>query len=326
MDIFSICAIYIDETTQLRWIKNPPVWILIDTKSKCQAGAAFIRPCNQVSSCHLIMRESFQFFVRSCILTMLQPLTDFCVARGVRQQDFADLVKRCFVLSAKRKLEREGRLSSISKISVMTGIQRPAVVNLLENLRNPAESRDFIARVIGQWSSDARFAPKRTPKKLSIEGQRSEFARLVSTVSTDLNPHTVRFELERLNLITVRDGYAHLCSPVYITQGDPHATMRLGAVDVADLLVALQENAFLAQGVPNLQARTEYDNIPDEALPAIRSWFLEAGTRFHERARIFLSKFDRDINRSSRRSDGRHRIVIGTYSRVETLKEDGEND
>lgn len=271
------------------------------------------------------MREDFQSFLRSSLSAMLRPLADFCIARGLRFQDFVDIAKRAFVVSAERRLIRERREVSVSKVSVMSGIQRPEVNRILKAPHAP-QSKDFIVRVMGQWTSDKRFSHKKKPKRLGIEGAQSGFAKLVAAVSTDLNPHTVRFEFERLGLIEVKDGHATLLNPVYVTTGDPKETLRRGAGDVEDLLVSLQENAFAAHHVPNLQARTEYDNVPDEALPAIREWLLEMGARLHEQARNFLSKFDRDTGKQQSRGSGRNRVVIVTYSRVEEMDNEKSNE
>jgi len=255
---------------------------------------------------------------------MLRPIASFCVSRGLRFQDFIDISKRAFVDSAEDKLRKEKEPISTSKISVMTGIQRPEVSRISKNPEK-IKSKDFIARVVGQWSSDKKFLDKKNkPKKLYYEGLNSDFSKLVQTVSSDLNPHTVRFELERLELVETDKGYATLLSPVYITSGDPKNTLRLGAYDVEDLLVALEENAFTSHDMPNLQARTEYDNIPDENIDVIKKWFMDAGSRFHDQARKFLSKFDRDISKKQSKSTGKNRIVLGTYSRVQVLQEELE--
>lgn len=43
------------------------------------------------------------------------------------------LVKEEFVYSARKKLENESIAVSVSRLSVMTGVQRPEVNRLLEN-------------------------------------------------------------------------------------------------------------------------------------------------------------------------------------------------
>lgn len=252
---------------------------------------------------------------------MLRPIVDFAIARGVKFQDFVEIAKRGFVQGAERQLIREGKEVSHSRIAIMTGIQRPEVKRVLAR-EVKTEPKDLVARLLGQWQHDRRFLDgRKKPKRLRIKGNQSEFARLVCLVSKDLNPHTVRFELERLGLIKVRDGMAALERAVFITSGDPEQTIRFGAEDASDLLRAVGDNAFLSNKTPHLHARTQYDNIPDEYVPQIREWLLDLGGQFHAECRQFLSSFDRDINPKSARSEGRNRVVVGTFSLSHELRD-----
>lgn len=242
----------------------------------------------------------------------MEPVANFCVSRGLHFPDFIELAKLSFVKAAERKLMNMA--SSTSKLSVMTGIQRPEI-NRLRQADSPADSKDFITRILGQWGADKRFVDKRKrPRKLSTEGKDSEFHRLVHTVSKDLNPNTIRFELERLGLVKNDNGYVTLERPDYIASGDPAKTLLLAAEDASDLLVACEENAFNEHAIPNLHARTYYDKIPDEVIPQIREWSLELGKKIHEECRAFLSQHDEDINSKSRKGTGRNRVVVGTTS------------
>ncbi len=266
------------------------------------------------------MKAAVGSFVRSSVILMLRPIVRFCLTRGLHVQDFIEVSKKVFVDTAVEIVRNKNDELSVSKLSVMTGIQRPEIKRLLETSDIAQEkSKDFVSRIIGQWSADRRFKKGNAPKKLTIEGANSEFANLVQLVGSDLSSHTVRYELERLGLIQVKAGYVTLISPAYVTKGDPTSTLRLGAQDVSDLITSIQENAFTEHHVANLQARTEYDNIPDEKLIEIREWLLKAGGQFHKRMRNYLSKYDRDITKSKKLGNGRNRIVVGTYSLVEAF-------
>gem|GEM_PF-4016174 len=54
----------------------------------------------------------------------------------------------------------------------------------------------LLAKIIGSWSESKRFTDKYgKPKVLSVEGAASEFVDLVKSVSTDLNPYTIRWSM-----------------------------------------------------------------------------------------------------------------------------------
>lgn len=257
---------------------------------------------------------------------MMRPIAEFCISRGVRFQDFIELSKRNFVTAAKAHLEAQSKEVSNSRISAMTGLQRPEVKRLLADKVKSAP-KDIITRLVGQWERDKRFADQRgNPKRLSITGASSEFSKLVRVVSKDLNPHTVRFELARLGLIDVSGGHAKLARVEYISRGDPHKALEFAAEDVSDLLKAVEENAFHSSELPNLHARTQYDNIPDQYLPKIKEGLLALGRKFHAQARALISGFDRDVKPSLPASEGRNRVIVGTFSRThEYDDESGES-
>lgn len=267
------------------------------------------------------MQHDISRHISRCIALMLEPVVEFCLSRGVHFQDFLELSRRSFVSAAEKQLQREGRDSTVSKISVMTGLQRPEIGRLRHRDDLP-KSKDLIVRVIGQWVGDKRFLnSKGLPKPLKTTGAKSEFAKLVTAVSKDLNPHTVRFEMERIGVLECGEGVAKLVRPAFIVNGDPIQIMNFIAEDSRDLLASIQENAMSVHFIPNLHARTSYDNIADEDIPVIREWFIVLGKRIHEECRRFLSKFDRDISHGRTAGAGKNRVILATFSRVEALNE-----
>lgn len=267
------------------------------------------------------MSKNFRTQLCSYLKIMLQPIADFCISKGIYFQDFLEVAKDCFVSSAQKNLNDNNQEVSISKISVMSGLQRPDVKRLCSDDISSLYSKDLTTRIIGQWLSDKRFQDnKKKPRPLSTQGLDSEFAILVSQISKNLNSHTIRFELERLGLIEHRNNYAYLLKQSYISEGDPKQTLQFACEDVSDLMKATQQNAFLENNLPNLHARTQYDNISDEDLPQIRKWFLKFGAEVHELSRAYLAKFDRDINHTRNKGSGKNRVLLGTFSLIEKAK------
>ncbi len=60
--------------------------------------------------------------------------------------------------------------------------------------------------------------------------------------------------------------------------------------------------------------------MPSEALEEIRRWSAREGSAFHERARNFLSKYDRDLN-PKLGGTGTYRVAIGSFSVIEETSE-----
>jgi hypothetical protein len=94
--------------------------------------------------------------------------------------------------------------------------------------------------------------------------------------------------------------------------------------DIEDLATAVEQNLTSCNETPSVHLRTSYDNIDPAELPQIRRWLLEKGAAFHREVRSYLSLFDRDINPSLPRGDGRARVVVSLFSlgaKIEAPKE-----
>lgn len=253
------------------------------------------------------------FFLQA-VYYLVKPIARICLARSIKFQDFIDASKKAFLDTAEDELRRSGHTANDSKLSVITGLQRKDISKLRKSSPQNLQPDNLISRVIGLWLSEPYQDSKGKPKKLLVETKASEFAQLVHSVSQDLNHHTVLFELERLKIVK-RDGkHAELTLPALIVRGDSKRALPMLSSDVTDLINTVYDNMLLDSGVPNLHAKTEYDNIPTSSLPKIREWLVDLGQRIHKEAREFLSKYDRDTNPSLKRAGGRFRVALGTFS------------
>ncbi len=199
----------------------------------------------------------------------------------------------------------------------MTGLHRRDVMRLVKPRADTAQPRNLLHRVLGTWQGNPRFSNKRgKARPLEVEGKESEFVSLVQSVSSDLNPYTVLFELERVGAVKRDRGKVALCSGVYTPRGDVREGFSLLARDSEDLLRAVETNVLARPDVPNLHIQTEYDNIAPEFLADIKNWFLDQGEAFHERAREYLSRFDADLNPKLKGRGNGVRVAIGTFSNI----------
>jgi hypothetical protein len=88
------------------------------------------------------------------------------------------------------------------------------------------------------------------------------------------------------------------------------------AQDLSDLTAAVEYNILEGSEVPNLHARTEFDNVFQDSIPQIREWILKEGSAFHKKAREYLASFDADLNPHIRKGSG-CRVVLTSFGRVE---------
>jgi hypothetical protein len=245
---------------------------------------------------------------------LLRPVARFCLREGIPVQSVLEAMKSAFVNEAARTLRQDGHKVNASRISAMTGLQRRDATRLLEEKQEDILTPSVIARVALLWSADKTLRnSKGEPRALRHEGDDSEFAALVGKVSSDLNPGTVLFELERLG-IAKRDGaVAQLVRETVSTSGDADRAYSLLALEIDDLLHAVEANVTKNDNNPHLHARTEFDNIAVESLPKVKSWLLDQGSRLHKRARVFLAQYDKDLN-PQLSGKGGGKVSLGTFS------------
>lgn len=234
---------------------------------------------------------------REILKGLLQPLIGLCLRRAFTYQEFLAVAKEAFIDSAVRELTSMGKKVNSSRISAITGIRR---ADIREYLDSPSkEYEDAISvpqRVVGQWLSDSRFLTGAgKPRSLTFQGPRSEFSRLVETVTKHIHPRSILDELERVGSIQKRAKTIQLSYDVFSMQEDESEALALLAKDIDTLVSAVDQNIAKEYFYPNLHIRTEYDNIFEKDLPKIRKWFVAEGKKLHKRARAYLSKYDQDI-------------------------------
>jgi hypothetical protein len=254
-----------------------------------------------------------------CLRLLLRPAIRFSLKHGLKHQDLIEAAKHVFVEESQRELP-DRRKPNVSRINAMTGVHRKDVQRIVESEGEPKGTVNLLMRVIGQWRNHKDFCRgDGRARVLSCGFADSEFNQLVGTISKDLNPGTVLFELERLGSVEATSRGVRLKSPSLVIRGDAKEGYELAARDVIDLFEAVSENV---EELPeNLHLKTEFDNIPTAAIPKIRAWVSREGTLFQEKVQRYLSSFDRDANPKVKDKNGRARVAVGSFSRVEVSKE-----
>lgn len=253
---------------------------------------------------------------------MLKPILRFCLRNSIRAREILEAVRGALIELSLEELEKKGEKATLSRISVMTGLNRRDVTRILRQGVKIDNQSNLVTRVLGQWEQDLRFAsPAHKPKVLSYKGDKSEFKKLVKSISKDINPATMLYELKRMGAVEESKEGIRLVKSVNYFQQSPEKGLGLLSRDMNTFVEAVEENLFQTQETRNLHLRTEYDNIFKSDLPVIRKWLFETGAHFHKQARDFLSQFDKDINPTPDK-DGGAKVVLGAFSWTSQEKND----
>lgn len=263
------------------------------------------------------MRQIERHVLIYVLRLLLLPLARFCVRHSLMFQDFLDCSKESFIKAARQELDSSSHQVTSSRLSIMTGIHRREVSKFKGPvLADEQTSGGLIRKVIGQWQTDSRFLTIRgKPRTLNL-GQKSEFAELIRSVSKDLNPATVLFELERLESVIKTDKGVRLTTETHVPRGDPIEGFNYLGRDAEDIVSTVEENVLEDPEIPQLHLRLEYDKVRQDVSEKIKMWFLKEGHAFQIRARDYVSQFDQDVNPELGYKGKFLRVVLSTFSNV----------
>lgn len=256
------------------------------------------------------------------ISATLRPLARFCIARGVRIQEIEQAVRGAFVEASQKAIQQAQGEISVSKISVMTGIHRVEVARLLSGEPRGGERHDVLNRVIGLWSRGQAYrAESGAPRALTHQGLGSEFAELVATISKEVSPYPILFELERIGAISYDGDRVELRVQEYTPHGDVEHGAQVLSDDLDDLIQTVDANLGAREDPPSLHLRTFFDNINPTSLPTIRRWVLERGAAFQREIREYLAEHDRDLNAAAPQSVDRAKVSVSVFSHSSVVEE-----
>ena len=246
------------------------------------------------------------------LVPVLRPIVRFCLRHSFYLQDIIEILKRLLLEEASLLLQAQNQTVNVSRISALTGVHRKDIPRL-QSVSEPLEGKNIVSRLLGQWQYDRRFSLE-TGKAhvLKLDNSSNSFKDLVASVSSDLNSGTLLFELERLGLVRKRGSVVKLLKGHHAIQGNAKDALALLSSDINDILNSVETNLSAKKSI-HLHGRTEFDNIDPKAVPKIRLWLIKEGREFHQKAREFLAKYDRDITGKPNNGLGT-RVALGTFS------------
>ncbi len=264
----------------------------------------------------------------AALLRILKPLVRILLRHGVPFGAFADLAKRTYVEVAASEFQVGKRKQTVSRIAVLTGLTRKEVRRVTD-LPAPSaeeETRRYsrASRVISGWTSDARYLDEHgEPQPLAID---SGFAELVRRFSGDMPVRAVLDELLRVGAVERGDGGTiHLRTRAYVPKSAGTDTLEILGTDVAALATTIDHNMTSPPGERWIQRKVLYDNLPAEALPALRRLAATQGQQLLELLNASMRSEDRDCNPDAKGS-GRHTAMVGVYWNDADTEDDAEGE
>jgi hypothetical protein len=151
--------------------------------------------------------------LKACRHFML-PIARFLLKNGVGYREFTEISKLAFVQVASEDYGIRGRRTNMSRISIMTGLNRKEIRRIRDRIENedweldPSLSKPV--SVLGEWFTSKNYlGPKGGPRALPYETKDggASFSGLVREVGGDIPPGAMLTELIRAGCVKeVRAG------------------------------------------------------------------------------------------------------------------------
>lgn len=264
--------------------------------------------------------------VLSACRHLLAPIVGILLRNGVTYKELANLCKQIYVQVAAKEFGIRGRDTNLSRIAILTGIDRKEVSRIKEDLKNNDESdasqkgQDRMTRVLSGWHQDKDFLETDgTPKALPIESESCSFTQLVKRYGGDMPAVTILKEFKRCAVVTQDDeGNLRVAKRYYVpSQSDPSALLRAGSV-INDLSSTLYYNLYQADSSQtnplHFERRATNTQISPEKAEAFRQFVEQEGQAFLEKIDAWLTENESKANEGTATQEVQTiRLGVGTY-------------
>lgn len=263
--------------------------------------------------------------LKACRHFML-PIARFLLRNGVGYREFAEISKLAFVQVASDEYGLRGRQTNMSRVSVMTGLNRKEIRKLRDRLDaedwelDPSLSKPVA--VLAKWFTGPNYiGPKGSPKWLpfQMKEDRESFSGLVREVGGDVPPGAMLKELIRAECVKeVRPGVWKALKRQYSPSGvDFFQVQRFGEC-LHDLAQTIVTNMAHESADPRLfEFRAWSDRIDPKDVPALRNAVAAKGNLYLESIDDWLethgSKDVPEQQSSGQEKNGRLRCGVGVY-------------
>ncbi len=256
--------------------------------------------------------------LQQAVNRLLKPLIRLLLRHGMPYGVFADLAKQAYVEVAYHDFQLNSRKQSLSRVSIISGINRKDVAKMLKNTDSPSTNeiglnRNRASRVVNSWLIDPRFVDDQNkPLVLNLGEQTPSFEQLLKAYSIDVPVRAVLDELERLGLVHTTQETVELLDISYVPDHDHQEQLRICGDAAHDLLTTLDHNLSAGSKRKRIQRSVAYDCIDVSALEHIQQFTTEEIQQFVSHYNQRLAQYDLDIN-PQQTVHRRARAGIGIY-------------
>jgi hypothetical protein len=267
-------------------------------------------------------REKMQHALEAAVANVLRALFRLLLRHSMSYDAFDELARRAYVEVAMKDFAIDGKKSTISRASILSGLTRKEVRRLLSlpghgSAGNGGERYNRAARVLTGWVRDPDFLDAAgEPRTLPMDSP-TGFAALVRRHSGDMPARAVLDELHRVGAVQwLDDQHVQLHTRAYVPVGSASDKLDILGQDVAALIATIDHNIQHGAGDPRFQRKVMYDAISRSDLPAFRKLSATQAQSLLERLDRWLQvrdKVDAARNEEASAATPRSRVGLGIY-------------
>lgn len=284
------------------------------------------------------MAENLKEHVIATVKSLMKPIIKLLLRNGVTYKEFAMLCKSIFVEAAAEGFGLRGRPTNVSRISVLTGIDRKEVKRIKDLMQENSLAReaqthqDRITRLLTAWHQDPDYSAEGQVNVLPVEGERRSFTALVKRYGGDVPVQALLKELLRVGVVSkLGDGQVKVLSRYFMpVQSDPQALLRAGSM-ISELGENLFHNLYVVDGTAQKgRLRTRFDgrasnNFIDAKHQAAFQQFLDSeGQAFLERVDTWLSEHEVCESAAGNGGAAPMRLGVGVFGIEKRMDNPGE--
>jgi len=264
--------------------------------------------------------------LQKAVTRVLSPLVRLLLRHGVSHGDFASWAKQAYVNEAAKHFGIDGKAPSVSRMAIVTGINRKEVKRLLDlpaDIEPGIGKHNRALRVVTGWLQDSEFHNADGEPGVLCFGDASDtFNQLVRRYGGDVPARAVLDELQRVGTVKLDVANVELLTHGYVPHESQEAMLDVFATSARDLLTTLDHN--LADiGNNRLQLSVAYDNVSDVGLTQFRRLGRDKAMIFLRELDEWLQQHDQGDTEPS--SGERNRVGLGLYLIEETSEHGQEN-
>jgi hypothetical protein len=209
------------------------------------------------------------------IASLLAPLAELAVARGLPFAAVEEMFKAAFVEAARRAQPESAGPRIVSRVATATGLTRREVTRLFAAPAEvavagaPPPARPSPAtQVFTRWRADPALCDRRgQPRPLPRQGPAPSFEALARSVTQDVHPRSLLDELCRLGLAEVAGDQVRLLRERVVASRDSARAFGFLGSNVGDHLRAGVANV-LAETPRHVEQAVFADELSDESIAA----------------------------------------------------------